>query len=297
MAMVQVAAAGSSVSSASLDASRSGVVGSLSASRGVVVSTGGWRGAAAAPLVGVRASSNDVSTKAVTGVVFEPFSEVHILSLGYGHLLPCTDPHPRFWPSSPSFVAMATLRTFSSISTFLNPSPLSLPRFSNPRRITPLIPRLNHAKPLSQSKPSSSNPTKLSFHSNPTFQGLEHLEISPTLKNVSFLGSFVSDHARELAIGSLVFAIICLPDEHALALGPGGPLMEEFWDNVRRYGFYFFTVVSGGLYSLAKPLLDLMKDPSTQILVAVVVIGTFYLMYLTVSTMLGLNDFVYEYAQ
>nr|XP_024382050.1 uncharacterized protein LOC112285443 isoform X2 [Physcomitrium patens] len=76
-----------------------------------------------------------------------------------------------------------------------------------------------------------------------------------------------------------------------------GPLLEEFWDNVRRYGFYFFTVVSGGLYSLTKPLLDLLKDPSTQILVAIAVFGTLYLVYLTVSTMLGLNDFSYEYAQ
>jgi hypothetical protein len=108
---------------------------------------------------------------------------------------------------------------------------------------------------------------------------------------------FVRENARELAIGGLVFALVCLPDERALALGPGGPLMEEFWDNVRRYGFYFFTVVSGGLYSLTKPLLDLLKNPSTQILVLIAVIGTFYLMYLTVSTMLGLNDFVYEYAQ
>lgn len=108
---------------------------------------------------------------------------------------------------------------------------------------------------------------------------------------------FVQENARELAIASAVFTLVSLSDEHALALGPGGPLMEEFWDNVRRYGFYFFTVVSGGLYSLAKPLLDLLKDPSTQILVLIAVTGTFYLMYLTVSTMLGLNDFVYQYAQ
>ncbi|XP_024382049.1 uncharacterized protein [Physcomitrium patens] len=119
-----------------------------------------------------------------------------------------------------------------------------------------------------------------------------------------FLGSangtlerFVRENARELAIGSLALALFCLPDERALALGPEGPLLEEFWDNVRRYGFYFFTVVSGGLYSLTKPLLDLLKDPSTQILVAIAVFGTLYLVYLTVSTMLGLNDFSYEYAQ
>jgi hypothetical protein len=102
---------------------------------------------------------------------------------------------------------------------------------------------------------------------------------------------------RELAIGSLVFTLVCLPDANAHALGPGGPLMEEFWDNVRRYGFYFFTVVSGGLYSLAKPLVDLLKEPSTQFLVAIAVAGTFYLIYLTVSTMLGLTDFDYQYTQ
>lgn len=108
----------------------------------------------------------------------------------------------------------------------------------------------------------------------------------------------VTAPVRELALGSLVFALVCLAlDAPALALGPGGPVMEEFWDNVRRYVFYFLTVVSGGLYSLAKPLLDLLKDPSTQILVLIVTIGTIYLVYLTVSTMLGLNEFVYQYAQ
>lgn len=113
----------------------------------------------------------------------------------------------------------------------------------------------------------------------------------------SILGDLRQEDFRVLAIGSLVFALVCLPDANALALGPGGPLMEEFWDNVRRYGFYFFTVVSGGLYSLAKPLLDLLKEPSTQFLVAIAVAGTLYLVYLTVSTMLGLTDFDYQYSQ
>lgn len=110
-------------------------------------------------------------------------------------------------------------------------------------------------------------------------------------------GDLLKEIFRALAIGGLVFAIVCLPDASALALGPGGPLMEEFWDNVRRYGLYFFTVVSGGLYSLAKPLLDLLKEPSTQLLVAIAVAGTFYLIYLTVSTMLGLTEFDYQYSQ
>jgi hypothetical protein len=111
------------------------------------------------------------------------------------------------------------------------------------------------------------------------------------------LGDLLKENFRALAIGGLVFSLVCLPDASALALGLGDPLMEEFWDNVRRYGLYFFTVVSGGLYSLAKPLLDLLKEPSTQFLVAIAVAGTFYLIYLTVSTMLGLTEFDYQYSQ
>ncbi|KAE8652901.1 hypothetical protein Csa_022671, partial [Cucumis sativus] len=32
-----------------------------------------------------------------------------------------------------------------------------------------------------------------------------------------------------------------LQREGALALGPEGPLVEEFWDNVRRYAIYALT--------------------------------------------------------
>lgn len=195
---------------------------------------------------------------------------------------------------------MATLRHAPSISTLLNPSPVATIHPSNSRLRLPSIPRANQAKLTTQAPANlptlPSNPLTLLSNVSSTNSTSES-EQSVSLSLNGALLNFVSEHARELAIGSAVFALVCLPDEHALALGPGGPLMEEFWDNVRRYGFYFFTVVSGGLYSLAKPLVELMKDPSTQILVIIAVIGTFYLMYLTVSTMLGLNDFVYEYSQ
>jgi len=71
--MLQVAAAGSVVTTpaaASL-VGRSGAAGNFSTSRSVVLRPGVQKG-----VVGVRASSNDVSTKTVTGVVFEPFNEV-----------------------------------------------------------------------------------------------------------------------------------------------------------------------------------------------------------------------------
>ncbi|KAJ7256886.1 hypothetical protein O6H91_Y413900 [Diphasiastrum complanatum] len=82
-----------------------------------------------------------------------------------------------------------------------------------------------------------------------------------------------------------------------LALGNGGgPLLEEFWDNMRRYGLYFITVATGGIYSLVKPLADLLKSPVTAVLLVVVLSGSFYLLYLTLSTMLGIIDFDYEYS-
>ncbi|KAE8651850.1 hypothetical protein Csa_006654, partial [Cucumis sativus] len=41
--------------------------------------------------------------------------------------------------------------------------------------------------------------------------------------------------------GWCLFLIGC-NGEGALALGPEGPLVEEFWDNVRRYAIYALTV-------------------------------------------------------
>jgi ferritin heavy chain len=73
MVMLQVAAAGTVVTTpaaASL-VGRSGAAGNFSTSRSLALRPGVRKG-----VVGVRASSNDVSTKTVTGVVFEPFNEV-----------------------------------------------------------------------------------------------------------------------------------------------------------------------------------------------------------------------------
>lgn len=85
-------------------------------------------------------------------------------------------------------------------------------------------------------------------------------------------------------------------DLRALALGPQGPLLEEFWDNMRRYGFYFLTVLSGGIYSLLEPLLSLLKNPLTAVLTVLVISGSIYLLYLTLNTMLGINAFDYNYS-
>ncbi|CAI5495910.1 unnamed protein product [Closterium sp. Naga37s-1] len=57
--------------------------------------------------------------------------------------------------------------------------------------------------------------------------------------------------------------------------------MSEFWDNVGRFVIYFFTVFTGGLYSLVKPIVDLFKKPTTAVLVVLVLGGGFYVTYLT----------------
>ncbi|CAN6690276.1 hypothetical protein ACFX13_005460 [Malus domestica] len=50
-------------------------------------------------------------------------------------------------------------------------------------------------------------------------------------------------------------ALMAMDDQKAMALGPKGPLMEEFWDNVRRYGLYALTVsTGGGIFSFSQVL-------------------------------------------
>ncbi|KAK2984017.1 hypothetical protein RJ640_003146 [Escallonia rubra] len=44
-----------------------------------------------------------------------------------------------------------------------------------------------------------------------------------------------------LSVGFVLF-LMGVDDHKALAFGPEGPLMEDFWDNMRRYGLYALTL-------------------------------------------------------
>ncbi|CAN1260109.1 hypothetical protein LINPERPRIM_LOCUS10327 [Linum perenne] len=86
-------------------------------------------------------------------------------------------------------------------------------------------------------------------------------------------------------------------DEHsskALALGP--LMEEEFWDNVRRYALYALTVSTGALYTILVPIVELLKNPISAILVLVILFGGFYIVSQVVSAMVGLSDFSYSYS-
>lgn len=69
---------------------------------------------------------------------------------------------------------------------------------------------------------------------------------------------------------------------------------EDFWGNVLRYVSYFFSVLLGTAYVALKPIVDLLKRPTTAILVILGAAGLYIFVSTTVSAMLGVNEFEYD---
>ncbi|KAL7617218.1 uncharacterized protein LOC111905482 [Lactuca sativa] len=108
------------------------------------------------------------------------------------------------------------------------------------------------------------------------------------------------DNSRYVIVGAVSLGFMMLlmgSDNHqtALAFGPEGPLMEDFWDNMRRYGLYALTVSTGVLYAVFQPLYELLKNPISAILVLTILGGGFYIVTQVVSAMIGINEFSYDY--
>ncbi|KAL3742304.1 hypothetical protein ACJRO7_017739 [Eucalyptus globulus] len=82
----------------------------------------------------------------------------------------------------------------------------------------------------------------------------------------------------------------------ALAFGPEGPLAEEFWDNVRRYALYALTVSTGAIYTIFQPILELLKNPISAVLILMILGGSIFIVYQVVATMVRVNEFSYDYA-
>ncbi|KAL6856285.1 hypothetical protein ACP4OV_019087 [Aristida adscensionis] len=83
----------------------------------------------------------------------------------------------------------------------------------------------------------------------------------------------------------------------AQALGPEGPLVEEFWDNMRRYALYALTVSTGVAYAVLEPIVELLKNPVTALLVVALLAGGGFLVSQVVNAMVGNSGFVYMYEQ
>lgn len=127
----------------------------------------------------------------------------------------------------------------------------------------------------------------------PKFQA----NFSPQMKEALQLSAGILLTVSILAVAEPAHALHILEqkgpidqDLSALALGPEGPLVEEFWENVSRYIAYFFTVASGGAYALLKPIADRLKSPLSAFFVILALSGGAFITYLTLSAMLGLNE-------
>lgn len=97
-----------------------------------------------------------------------------------------------------------------------------------------------------------------------------------------------------VSVGMALF-VMGFDDGKALALGPEGPLMEDFWDNMRRYALYALTVSTGAIYTLLEPIVELLKNPISAVLIVLILGGGFYIVSQVVTAMVGLSDFSYDY--
>ncbi|KAK3433560.1 uncharacterized protein LOC104428156 [Eucalyptus grandis] len=108
--------------------------------------------------------------------------------------------------------------------------------------------------------------------------------------------------SRKVVLGAVSLGIALLlmgfEDHHnkALAFGPEGPLAEEFWENVRRYALYALTVSTGAIYTILQPILELLKNPISAVLILLILGGSTFIVYQVVATMVGVNEFAYDYA-
>ncbi|KAL0353312.1 UNVERIFIED_CONTAM: hypothetical protein Sangu_0912500 [Sesamum angustifolium] len=107
------------------------------------------------------------------------------------------------------------------------------------------------------------------------------------------------EQSRMVIVGAMSLGVALFlmgfDDQKALALGPEGPLVEEFWDNMRRYALYALTVSTGAIYTLLQPILELLKNPISAILVLTIIGGSIFIVSQVVTAMVGLSDFSYDY--
>ncbi|KAK6932856.1 hypothetical protein RJ641_002480 [Dillenia turbinata] len=117
---------------------------------------------------------------------------------------------------------------------------------------------------------------------------------------IEFADDSSDGFSRLVIVGAMsagfVLFMMGLDDQKALAFGPEGPLMEEFWDNMRRYALYALTVSTGVAYTLLQPILELLKNPISAILILTIIGGSIYIVSQVVYLMVGVNEFTYDYS-
>ncbi|GFP80496.1 hypothetical protein PHJA_000193000 [Phtheirospermum japonicum] len=167
--------------------------------------------------------------------------------------------------------------------------------------IIPIRPEAKLTHPSSSNVVRSKTKTKNTIHIDyPLLQEFKS-PISKRFPNVDQLAVISSkEHSRMVIVGAmslgLALFLMGFDDHKALAFGPEGPLMEEFWDNMRRYALYALTVSTGAIYTLLQPIVELLKNPISAVLILVIIGGSFFVVSQVVTAMVGLSDFSYDYS-
>lgn len=194
------------------------------------------------------------------------------------------------------------MKTLTLRTQFYTPTHFNLttktPSFPKPQLTKTKTTNISNKPILFDSEKVKLTPKTTKPYSNKTIFGDKDTDpywVSKKVENL--IGSDAS--SRCLVVGAVSLGCIMLVmgfDDHqkALAFGPEGPLMEDFWDNMRRYGLYALTVSSGVLYAVFQPLYELLKNPVSAILVLTILGGGFYIVSQVVSAMVGITDFSYE---
>ena len=177
---------------------------------------------------------------------------------------------------------------------------------------TPISCLKHPTNPSTLSLPSKTISTQR--HTAPHFTTKSHdtkkffiQEVNPRWQNLSndqnltqFSTTEIDNYSRCFILGAVSVGVLMflmgLDDQKALALGPEGPLAEEFWDNVRRYALYALTVSTGALYTIFQPIVELLKNPISAILILVIFGGGLYIVSQVLSAMVGVSEFSYDYS-
>lgn len=164
---------------------------------------------------------------------------------------------------------------------------------TNPSLPSKTITIRSHSTPHSTTKSCDTNKFLIK-EVNPRCQNLSKDQ------NLTQLSTDEVDYSRYLVVGAVslgVFLVLMgLDEQRALALGPEGPLVEEFWDNVRRYALYALTVSTGALYTIFLPIFELLKNPISAILILTILGGGVFIVSQVLSAMVGVSDFSYDYS-
>ncbi|KAI4296032.1 hypothetical protein L6164_036022 [Bauhinia variegata] len=203
---------------------------------------------------------------------------------------------------------MNEMRTFSLRLEFHIPRPfISSSSISNTQLSVEPIKISSYRKQLKNPATSTAPPKTaitLREHHRPRPTSIDkhlNVELGPRSQNPSTkLVIPENGYSRVVIVGAVSVGILLflfgIDEQKALAFGPGGPLVEEFWDNVRRYALYALTVSTGALYTIFQPIFELLRNPISAILILAILGGSIYIVAQVVSAMVGVTDFTYDYA-